>query len=156
MTSRVRGLLAILAQQVPTVLVLAALAGIFVWGASNEWRLPSPSAWGKTEEKKEEKPSTDGDPAMVLDDDGASRAGLEYAAAKKQALSQYVEAPAVLAFDHDLYAQLAPRAAGTAWRVLRASANRSRRVTSSPWSPPPPWGRPRPSSSAPIFRTRFA
>src|SRR5580704_14233674 len=100
MISRVRALLAFLAQQAPTVLVLAGLAGVFVWGSRNEWKLPSPSTWGKKEEKKEAKPAAGGDPAMVLDDDGARHAGLEYAPARKQSLSQYVEPPAVLAFDH--------------------------------------------------------
>src|ERR1700722_3510926 len=120
MSSRVRALLVLLAKQAPTFLVLAGLAMVFFWGARNHWRLPSPSTWGKEEEKKEEKPAAGGDPALVLDDDGAEHAGLEHPPAREQSLPQYVEAPAVLAFDHDLYAQLAPKASGAAWRVLRS------------------------------------
>jgi cobalt-zinc-cadmium efflux system membrane fusion protein len=112
----VRAVLAFLLRQIPTVLVLGGLAAVFVWGASNEWRLPFTSP--KEEKKPEEKPE-EGDPALSVSEEGARNAGLEHAPAEERTVEEFVEAPATLDFDHDLYAQLAPRAAGMAWRVDR-------------------------------------
>src|SRR5262249_27227045 len=96
------------------------------YGSAHSWKLssmvpgllPDPEAKEKAEEKQENPSTTPGEVAL-RGDDSAEHAGVETGKARRQALSQYVEAPAVLAFDQTRYAHLAPRVNGTAWRVLR-------------------------------------
>jgi cobalt-zinc-cadmium efflux system membrane fusion protein len=124
MSSRIKAVLAWLAKQVPGVVVLGGLAALGVWGHHSGWKLPSPTTWGKEEEKEEKKDEGKDPGAIVLaDDDSARDAGLEHSAARRQPLAQLVEAPAVLAFEQQRHAQLAPRASGTAWRVLRSAGD---------------------------------
>jgi cobalt-zinc-cadmium efflux system membrane fusion protein len=125
MSSRARVVASWLLGQAPTLVVLCGLAAVGFWGAANKWELPSLSSlWGgKDKDKDKPDPKDDDDkkdPASVtLDDDGAERAGLEHAPAREQPLDHYVEAPAVLAFDHIRHAEIASPAAGTVWRVLQ-------------------------------------
>jgi multidrug efflux pump subunit AcrA (membrane-fusion protein) len=129
MPSRARVVLTWLLRQVPTLVVLCCLLAVGIWGRSNEWKLPSWASLSGGKEKDSDKDKDKAraeedeekkDPtAMTLDEDGARNAGLQHAPARQQALSQYVEAPAFLDFDHILHAHLAPRTTGTAWRVLR-------------------------------------
>src|SRR5262245_35923154 len=113
------GAAAWLARQVPTLLVLAALAGLYWWGSQNNWKLPFLSAPEEEEEKKKEPEGPSGFPGRInLDDeDSAEAAGIETAPVKRRQVTDHVEAPAVLAWDQTKLAHLAPRAAGTVFRV---------------------------------------
>jgi cobalt-zinc-cadmium efflux system membrane fusion protein len=107
-----------LARQVPTLLVLAALIGLYHWGSLNDWKLPF-LATPEEEEKKKEGDGPSGFPGRIKldDDDSADAAGIETAPVKRRAVTDHVEAPAVLAWDQTKLARLAPRAAGTVFRV---------------------------------------
>jgi cobalt-zinc-cadmium efflux system membrane fusion protein len=130
MSSRVRTVLVEIARRVPTLLVLAGLAAVGIWGHNNDWKIPAFAALFKKDDdeseksEKSEKPDDDDRPpgAIVLASDDAARdAGLENEPARRESVAEYVEAPAVLDFKHSKYAQLAPRASGSAWRVLVSS-----------------------------------
>ncbi len=134
MSSRIRIVLVEIARQIPTLLVLGGLFAIGFWGANNNWKLPElPAWWKKADDKSAKSASSDDEdggkdekkdpngPLVLTSDDAAQNAGLEHASANRQTLVQYVEAPAVLDFKHSRHAQLAPRATGTAWRVLVSS-----------------------------------
>ena len=113
-----------LLKQGPTALVLCGLLALGVWGHLGEWKLPTFSFLHSSKEKDSDKSRSsqddDNDPAsLTLANGGAANAGLEDAPARQQSLAEYVEAPAVLAFDHIRYAQVSPRVIGTAWRVDR-------------------------------------
>src|SRR5438552_3426401 len=57
MPSRFQSLAATMVSSVPTMLILAALAALGIWGAQNDWkfsRLPMP--WGKTTALEEKTP----------------------------------------------------------------------------------------------------
>jgi cobalt-zinc-cadmium efflux system membrane fusion protein len=127
MSSRVRIVIVEIARRVPTLLVLAGLAAAGVWGHHHGWKVPAFASLWKAEKEKPEKPRDDDDDrkdpgAVVLASDDAARdAGLEHEPVRRLSLAEFVEAPAVLDFKHSRYAQLAPRAGGTAWRVLASS-----------------------------------
>src|SRR5262245_10560424 len=106
------------ARQVPTLIVLAGLAGLFLWGAANDWKLPFLSAPEEKEEKKEPDGPSGFPGRLKLDDeDSAENAGIEMAPVKRQVVADHVEAPAVLAWDQTKMAHLAPRSAGAVFRV---------------------------------------
>jgi cobalt-zinc-cadmium efflux system membrane fusion protein len=122
MFSHARAWLGVLSRQVPTVLVLAALAALGIWGARNDWQLP-PWLRPKQEEpeKKEEEPDEGVSPRPVeVKDDVASLVGIALDESQNKVVAQEVEAPAVLAFYPNRYSRVAPRAAGAAWRVLKS------------------------------------
>jgi cobalt-zinc-cadmium efflux system membrane fusion protein len=124
MFSRARAVLAWALGQVPTLVVLAGLATLGVWGAHHGWKLPEhwqPKAGDDPPAKKEE----DGDgtspgPVVLASKEAADLAGVESGPSRQEAVTEEVEAPAVLAFHPNRYARLAPRAAGAAWRVFKA------------------------------------
>jgi multidrug efflux pump subunit AcrA (membrane-fusion protein) len=127
MYSRARAVLAWLAGQVPTVVVLVALVALGAWGAANEWKLPESLRAKKEEEdppKKDDEDGTSPGPVVLASDDSAGLAGVTVGSSRQQIVSQEVEAPAVLAFHPNLYARLAPRAAGAAWRVLKVPGDK--------------------------------
>src|SRR5262245_31498386 len=127
MSSNLRASLGWLTRSVPTVLVLAGLAALFVWGARTGWKLPSLAELrGKEKEKDPKKGDKKDDDDLLTpgsvslsSDKDATGAGIETAPAKLEALNRAITAPAVLAFDQRRYAHLSARANGTAWRVLR-------------------------------------
>lgn len=117
--------------RVPTVVVLAALAGVGWWGAVCDWKpsrmLPGlfrePSAEKKKPAEEPDNPASSPG-AIVLDSEqSGERAGLDSDAARREAVALFVEAPAVLAFDQTRYAHLSPRAAGTAYRVSHSAGD---------------------------------
>jgi cobalt-zinc-cadmium efflux system membrane fusion protein len=124
MASRVRSGLFEIARRVPTLLVLAGLAALGILGHHHDWKIPAFASLWKSEkdmpEKTEKSDDDSREPGSVVlaSDDTARDAGLEHEPARRQPLAEYVEAPAVLDFKHSKYAQLAPRASGTTWRVL--------------------------------------
>lgn len=136
MASRMRRILVFVLGQVPTVLVLAALGGLAWWGDNHDWKIgprkppPGKSADGKKDDKdeppgKESKgPPPAVAPLVLASDESAEKAGLEFAPARSETISEYVRASAVLAFDQGRYAQLATRAPGAAWRVYRQVGER--------------------------------
>src|SRR5262245_11390512 len=119
MASRTPAVLAWLARQVPTLLVLGGLVALWMWGTDNDWKLPS----RKPPEEKQKPDEGGGDslldpgPITLPGEDAVRIAGIEVEKARQQDVSQQVDAPAVLAFDQTRYAHLAPRVSGTAWRV---------------------------------------
>jgi cobalt-zinc-cadmium efflux system membrane fusion protein len=145
MFSHGRAVLAWVAGQVPTVLVLAALVALGFWGHHYDWKLPEHWRSKPKEEesaKKEEDKEKEGEgispgPVVLASDDAASLAGVETGPSRQETVSQEIDAPAVLAFDQTRYAQLAPRVPGNAWRVLHSVGDQVRKgevlaVLSSP------------------------
>lgn len=116
--SQATGPLVWAARQLPTILVLGALAGLFAWGAANEWRLPFVNAPAEEPEKKEQEGKAEFPGQIKLDDeDSAENAGIETDTVKSREVTDLVEAPAVLAWDQTKLAHLAPRSAGAVFRV---------------------------------------
>jgi cobalt-zinc-cadmium efflux system membrane fusion protein len=124
MFTRARAALAWALGQVPTLVVLALLAVLGVWGAQNGWKLPESLrpklAEEPGEKKEEESDGTSPGPVKLDSKEAGELAGVESSLSRQEAVTQEVEAPAVLAFHPNRYARLAPRAAGAAWRVFKA------------------------------------
>ncbi len=119
----------------PTVAVLAGLLAVGLWGAAHDWKPSTMLAWlfPKREDKAKapDKPAEDRalSPADIRLEsaEAGNVAGLEVDAARRQPSSAAVEASAVLTYDQTRYAQLAARAHGAAWRVLRNTGDRVRK-----------------------------
>jgi cobalt-zinc-cadmium efflux system membrane fusion protein len=119
----------------PTAGVLAALLGVGLWGSAHDWKpssmlrllFPEPEGKKKAPEKPPENPSESPGDVRLDSPEAGEHAGIESAAARRQPPSRSVEAHAVLAYDQTRYAQLAPRASGTAWRVPRKPGDRVRK-----------------------------
>jgi multidrug efflux pump subunit AcrA (membrane-fusion protein) len=128
MSLRLKDLVVAVLTQIPTVLVLAALAGLAWWGNAKDWKLQAMLMLEKPEEKKEKKEEYSGAGPMTLESpESADKAGLEVEEAKQRPMTGQVSANATLAFDQTRYAQLAARVPGTAWRVLCQSGDRVRK-----------------------------
>jgi cobalt-zinc-cadmium efflux system membrane fusion protein len=118
----VRGALGVL----PTLVTLAALAGVAWWGVRNDWRLPAATAAADPEPTEQPasrvSPGTPDKPAVRAriafgSPDDVRRAGLQFAAARTQALTRFVTATGSIGYDPARYTQLSARAAGTVWWV---------------------------------------
>jgi cobalt-zinc-cadmium efflux system membrane fusion protein len=119
MASKSLGILAWLGGHLLTLLVLAGLAALFAWGATYQFKLP-PWLRGKEAKKEEAKDEAEVTPALLgIDDEDAEKAGVEFDSSRSEPIVQTVEAPGVLGHDQTRYAHLAPRAAGSAWRVFK-------------------------------------
>jgi multidrug efflux pump subunit AcrA (membrane-fusion protein) len=128
--------------QVPGFLVLATLGGLMVWGHHHKWKVPRfAELWGAGEapgaagggaaalkievQKMTSDPKAPADEPGPLyhirfkDPDSVKKAGFLVVKAEGRPLAQYVTAPGRLDFDQTCYAELAPRASGTVWRVYR-------------------------------------
>lgn len=131
MSSRIRTLIAAAAGQLPTLLVLAALVGIAVWGANNDWKgLPFAQAETKKEEEKESAVKIAPSALLSLSGwarpelefpsaDVVRRAGIKVAKAESRDLKQYVTATGMVDYDPSHYTRLTARASGTVWRVRK-------------------------------------
>ena len=127
-----------IASQVPTVLTLALLGGLAVWGAQNDWRWSSGSGSKGTSEEAEKADSIKviqegngeaGDEPGSLaarftrivfpSDEAVQAAGIQVKPAKRRDMAQYVTANGALDYEPYRYAQLAPRAAGTIWQMYK-------------------------------------
>jgi cobalt-zinc-cadmium efflux system membrane fusion protein len=123
------------ASQIPTVLTLALLGGLAVWGAHNDWRWPT-AAEPKEADKEAEKadsikivwasPSAAGEPNTLAErfthidfptDESVQAAGIQVKQAQRRDMAEYVTANGALDYEPYRYAQLAPRAAGTIWQM---------------------------------------
>jgi cobalt-zinc-cadmium efflux system membrane fusion protein len=131
MSFRIRTVLLAIARQVPTLLVLGGLAAAGILGHHYDWKIPAFSSKKDEGNTPKAEKSDDGgkEPGAVVlaSDDAARDVGLEQEPARRESLAEYVEAPATLAFVQMKYAQLAPRASGTAWRVLSAAGARAKK-----------------------------
>src|SRR5207248_1371501 len=109
MLVRTQSLFRWLLAQAPTVLVLAVLAGLGVWGSYHHFTLPPLDAWlGKAgpPEEKEDRPK-DATAVRLDSEESADKAGVEVRPARAEDLEYHVSAHAVLAFDRRRYAHLA-------------------------------------------------
>src|SRR5205807_1892800 len=136
MHPRTRSFAAWMAARVPTILILALLGGLAVWGARNHWRFPqlrddgaradkhagtekvkvirgsdggggSDSASQATRSARTEFPSAE----------AVRAAGIDCVTVKTRDMSQFVTANSMLDYEPYRYAQLAARAPGTVWWV---------------------------------------
>ncbi len=124
------------ASQVPTVLTLALLGGLAVWGARHDWRWPSTADPKETATEGEKDgpikvireagavPGTESDTLAVRftqiefpSEEAVQAAGIRVEAARRRDMAQYVTANGALDYEPYRYAQLAPRAAGTIWQM---------------------------------------
>jgi cobalt-zinc-cadmium efflux system membrane fusion protein len=64
---------------------------------------------------------------QLASDETAARLGIGYARADRGAVSEVIQAPGEIRYDPTRVARVAPRAAGTVWRVERAAGDRVRR-----------------------------
>ena len=131
MSSRIRTLIAAVAGQLPTVVVLAALVSIAVWGANNDWKgLPFAQAETKKDEEKEAAVKVAPRSLLSLSGwtrpelefpsaDVVRRAGIKTEKAETRDLKQYVTAPGMVDYDPSCYTRLTARASGTVWRVRK-------------------------------------
>jgi cobalt-zinc-cadmium efflux system membrane fusion protein len=130
MPARIRGLLAMLLHQVPTVLTLAVLAGVAWLGVIWHWKIPSlPVLLGRAqpvggevdkEDEKQEEPAGDHaplPPVTIPSEDRLREAGVKFATVELRPVAEYVTAHGEVDFNQDHYAHLATRASGTAWSV---------------------------------------
>src|SRR5262245_40599990 len=117
-----------LAARAPTLLTLAALAALAVWGHATGWRL-WPAGQRGAGEKSDESPikvvrgpsGSEGGPARIEfpDDDAVQKVGIRTQAVQKRDVEQVVTAPGMLDYEHGRYARLTARASGSVWRVYR-------------------------------------
>ena len=114
----------------PTVVTLAALAGLGVWGRLNDWRLPQ----AKPQQLRAEPtikvvhastPARSGsddapvDPSRIEfpSTQAVNKAGIQVTAVETRDLVQHVVAPGMTDYEPGSYAALTPRTGGTIWRV---------------------------------------
>src|SRR5262245_56516753 len=91
----------------PTLLVLAGLLALGLWGAAHDWKPSTMLAWLFPRPAAEKKPPEESDGNIRLaSPDSAEHAGIEVGAARYQPPARFVEAHAVLAYDQTRYAQL--------------------------------------------------
>ena len=134
MPSWLRNVTAGAAGQVPTILTLAVLGGLAFWGARNDWRLAPQK---EDDSQKEEKPAAvkvvrppdgapAGEPASLArrlariefpSAEAVAATGIKDAPAETRPMTFYVTANGMLDYEPYRYAQLAPRAPGTIWRM---------------------------------------
>jgi cobalt-zinc-cadmium efflux system membrane fusion protein len=136
------------AGQVPTLLSLAALGGLAVWGAANDWKLPSRAAGGPDPSEEEGSKSAikvevnrrialvAGAVAAVAvrvrriefaSAETVQKAGIEVMPARVQDVARYVTAPAMVDYEPSRVARLTARATGTVWRVDKRIGERVRK-----------------------------
>jgi cobalt-zinc-cadmium efflux system membrane fusion protein len=123
---------------VPTALTLALLGGLALWGARNEWKVPSFAAKAADSETdapassvkvvREPAESEGGEPASLAagrprlefpSAEAVRAAGIQVATARTRDMAQYVTANGMLDYQPYRYAQLASRAPGTIWQVKK-------------------------------------
>jgi cobalt-zinc-cadmium efflux system membrane fusion protein len=137
MPPRLRGFAFWAAGQVPTFVTLAALIGLAIWGAENDWKIPH--LWRPaTKEMKEA-----ADAAIQITDvhdpaagdagsrsiasmqiefptaDAVRRAGIQVAAVQIRTLVKQVTAYGSIDYEPSLYARVTAKAAGTVWRMRK-------------------------------------
>jgi cobalt-zinc-cadmium efflux system membrane fusion protein len=134
MLSWSRRLVAWAGSQLPTLVTLAALVGLAVWGAKNDWKIPhawgaSPRETGKENAGANKADATDvpaGESAtaslstkpIVFPSDAAiEKAGIKWEKVQLRAMPRYVVANASIDYEPSLYARLTARATGTVWRM---------------------------------------
>src|SRR5262249_42601510 len=118
MSARMTSVFSWLAARLPTVLVLAGLVGVGIYGTSVDWKIPWLTVESKEKEKKEEDEEVDVlAPVVLSSEDSAGGAGLEVDSARELTLRREVEAPAVLAFDETRYARVSAHLGGSVWRI---------------------------------------
>jgi cobalt-zinc-cadmium efflux system membrane fusion protein len=114
--------------QIPTLLILAILAGLAVWGARNDWKIPRlVDRDDETEAAEDEggsvKVTTTGAPGSASrfvefpSKESVEKAGIRVRPAELMTITSYVSANGTLDYEPSLYAQLASRAPGTVWSV---------------------------------------
>ena len=120
MFSRIRAFFWQVADRLPAVLVLAALAGVGVVGYLNDWKLPrvfggaSAGAKGQPESDAPAEASDPGDSTSAkrpirLSAEAARKAGVETAAAAERPMARYVHAHGSFDYYPTHYARLGPR-----------------------------------------------
>jgi cobalt-zinc-cadmium efflux system membrane fusion protein len=120
MSARLRRLVALLAGQVPTLLVLAGLAAGALWAHHHNWKFG-----GETARKPAaETTSASGLAPVTLAEETAAKVGIEVTEAGYRPLDRVVTANAVLAYDQSRYAYVSTPIQGTVWRVYRQVGER--------------------------------
>jgi multidrug efflux pump subunit AcrA (membrane-fusion protein) len=131
-----RKLASMLLGLVPTVLTLALLGGVALWGYKWEWKVPTlpellnPSAAKKneeTEKKAEDKEGKNADnslpPIKLPSKEKLDEAGVETGRVEEKLIPDYVRAHGHIDFDQNKYAHLSTRASGTAWKVFKQAGD---------------------------------
>jgi cobalt-zinc-cadmium efflux system membrane fusion protein len=107
--------------QLPTILTLAALGGLALWGARNDWKLPS-SRSASAKETVQEK--TDRSAVEFPTADAVQKAGIQVALVQTRTMARYVIANGFIDYEPSLYARLTARATGTVWRMEKEVGDR--------------------------------
>jgi cobalt-zinc-cadmium efflux system membrane fusion protein len=115
---------------VPTVLTMALLGGLALWGAKNDWKLPGSFSTATAEKeaepgsirvKQEESASESSrEPVKIIEFPSPSavlRAGIHAEKVRVQPLTQYVTATAMLDYEPSHLSRLSSRVTGTMWRI---------------------------------------
>jgi cobalt-zinc-cadmium efflux system membrane fusion protein len=140
MTAWIRAITVGAVRRLPTLLTLALLGVLAVWGASYDWKLPARGTLLRgpgDQEKPPPEPSIKVvvDPAASASEEGSPvvpgtriefpsadavrKADIRVDRAQVRRMAQYVTAPGMLDYDPSHYARLSSRAAGTVWRVYK-------------------------------------
>jgi cobalt-zinc-cadmium efflux system membrane fusion protein len=121
-----------LRNQAPTLIVLALLAALGIWGVATGWKAPRFSALWKKAEEPEQEPGIaisplpeDAAPAQVFDgrrltfpsELAAKRAGLKFATVQTRDVSEYIVANGVIDYNQYRLAHLSTRVQGVVYRV---------------------------------------
>jgi cobalt-zinc-cadmium efflux system membrane fusion protein len=118
----------------PTLLILALLGGVAVWGARNDWKLPPlASLWGK-EAAADKSPAEEAvkvvsgsaesgppGPARVEfpSAEAVRKVGLRVVPVEVRDLARHVTANGMVDYEPSRYVRLTARSAGTIWRVYK-------------------------------------
>jgi len=116
--------------RVPTVVTLAALVGLGLWGRYTDWRLPQAKSQQppaeptiKVVRASTTAGSSSGDASLARSriefpsTQAVNKAGIQITSVERRDLIQYVVAPGMADYEPGCYAALTPRTGGTIWRV---------------------------------------
>jgi cobalt-zinc-cadmium efflux system membrane fusion protein len=132
MHPRVRAVLGQSASQVPTLVVLAVLAGIGWWGYTHDWKLGGREK-DRAEQEQKETPSADTDsadklrPIVLASDEIGQQAGIKVVPARQHLVSDVVTANGEVDYDQNRIAHLSSRARGTVWSVEKHAGDEVRK-----------------------------
>jgi membrane fusion protein, heavy metal efflux system len=119
MPGRLRNVLSMLLDLVPTLVALTVLGAVAWWGYELLTKQSEEDAQSKEEKKETESPEKGLPLVKLASEEALKTAGITPERIEEELVGEYVEAHGDIDFDQDHYAHLSTRASGTAWRVFK-------------------------------------